>query len=337
MTATPDLSTSYLGLDLRNPLVASASPYTGRLDRLRQLEDAGVAAVVLPSLFAEEVEDEANFLDDLAAYTAGFPEFTSSPLPSTPMAETGSLRHIALLRKAKAALSIPIIASVNATDKGSWEYYARAMADSGADAIELNLYSVAADPTVAATELEKRHCEVIAAVKNVISVPLTVKLSPYYSSLSNFAAHAVAAGADGLVLFNRFYAPDIDLGNLKVTPTVELSTSVELRLPLRWLGILRGQLPTTSLGCTSGVHSAADVTKALLVGADVVCTTSAVLRQGPAHARTMLDGLASWLSNHGYDSVSQLRGSMSATAVGNPAAFERSQYYEVLSAQRDRF
>lgn len=326
------LATTYLGMALSGPVIASASPLTGRLESLKALQDAGAAAVVLPSLFEEEVIAEEMHLADMMDAGEDFAEFAGGPLPEIDLPDLGANRHLRLLEQAREALSIPVIGSLNATHPGSWERYASQMVEAGADAIELNLYAVAADPGLRAADVEARHLETIAAVRAAVAVPLAVKLSPYYSSLSSFAAAAAAAGADALVLFNRFYAPDIDLARLAVTPKVDLSDPGDQRLPLRWIGILRSQLPQLGFACTSGVHSAAEVLKALLVGADVACTTSAVLRRGPRAIAEMLEGVSAWLVENEYDSVDQLRGSMSAGAVPDPSAFERAQYQAVITS-----
>lgn len=327
-----DLTTLYLGLDLSGPLMASAGPLTGSLDGLRALADAGAAAVVLPSLFEEDVIEEELHLADLLDDGEEFPEFASAPLSD--VAEDyvlGPERHVRLVERAKATLSIPVIASVNAAHPGSWERYATLLVEAGADAIELNMYSVAANAQEPAADVEARKLDIVSAVRAAVGVPLAVKLSPFYTSVSHFAAAVVERGADGLVLFNRFYAPDIDLGTLTVQPALTLSESDDLRLPLRWLGILRPQLPGTSLAATSGVHTGADVLKALLVGADVACTTSSVLRRGPGHVATMLAEVREWLEENEYDSVRQLQGSMSAAAVPDPAGFERAQYRAIIT------
>jgi len=321
---------------MSGPIIASASPHTGKLDTLKRLEASGTAAVVLPSLFEEEVIEEEMHMADLFESGDSFAEFASAPLPDIDMPDLGPARHVKLLEQAKGALSIPVIASVNATHTGSWERYASMFVDAGADAIELNMYAVAANPGETAADVEKRNLDIIAEVKGSISVPLAVKLSPFYSSLSHFAAAATGAGADALVLFNRFYAPDINLDTLGVVPRVDLSTSQDLRLPLRWLGILRAQLPQVGLACSSGVHTAQDVLKALLVGSNVVCTTSALLHHGPEWVRFLLDGVTAWMAENEYESVDQLRGSMSAASVADPSAFERSQYMQIITSMRDR-
>lgn len=325
------LATSYLGLPLSGPVIASAGPRTRTVESMRALEQAGAAAVVLPSLFEEEVIAEEEAINEAFERGADFAEF-SEMMPDIEMPDLGPERHVRLVEQAKAALHIPVIASVNATHTGSWSRYATMMAEAGADAIELNLYAVAADPARTAAQVERGYLEVIEQVRAAVSVPLTVKLSPFYSSFANFAAAAVEAGADGLVVFNRFYAPDIDLETLSLTPKVDLSGPGNLRLPLRWLGILRSQLPAgTSLAATSGVHGGADVLKALLVGASVACTTAAVIKGGPAVITTWLEQVDTWLREHDYAGVDQLRGSLSASATDDPGAYERSQYVQIVT------
>jgi dihydroorotate dehydrogenase (fumarate) len=331
---SPDLRSRYLGLDLSGPVVASAGPLTGRLEDLLRLEDAGAAAVVLPSLFEEEVVAEELALHESLEQGTGSYGESLDFLPEISMPELGPLRHLKLLEEAKNRLSIPVIASLNAVHPGSWQRYATQMVDAGADAIELNMYRLATDPTRDAASVEAGYLEVVGAVRSTVSVPLAVKLSPFLSSTAHFVAAVVAAGADGLVLFNRFYQPDLNLETLGVQPTLELSTSSDLRLPLRWLAVLRPQLPRTSLAATSGVHTSDDVVKVLLAGADVACTTSAVLRNGPGHVRKLLVGLSGWLLEHEYDSVDQLRGSASAAGVADPDNYERAQYVQLLTGHR---
>lgn len=329
----PDLTTRYLSMALRTPIIASCSPLTGRLESLQALEDAGAGAVVLPSLFQEEVEAE-----ELAALTlqdtgVNFAEFASAPLPDIDWENLGPQRHLQLLRKAKDALQIPVLASVNGTRPGDWARYARLLADAGADAIELNLYSVNTAPDESSAEVEERYLRIISMVRAQIEVPLAVKLSQHITGLSSFARRAEDAGANGLVLFNRFYGAEVDLDGLALTSRLALSTPEELRFPLRWIGILRAQRPNLSLGATTGVHSGLDAVKALLVGADVACTTSAVIQHGPGRLGRMLHDLQTWLVEHDYESVQQLQGSMSADRVSDPAAFERAQYMKVITSQ----
>jgi dihydroorotate dehydrogenase (fumarate) len=329
-----ELATTYLGLRLHSPLVASASPLTGRLDGLVALQEAGAAAVVLPSLFEEEVEYDSMLLHErLETGALSFAE-ASDLFPALEFDDVGPRGHVKLTSAAKDTLRIPVIASINGSTPGGWVYYAHAMEESGADAIELNLYAVAADAGRSGAEVEAAYLEVVRRVRAAVDVPLAVKLSPYFSSTAHFARRVVDAGADGLVLFNRFYQPDIDLDTLDVLPRVELSDPRELRLPLRWLAILRPQLTTTSLAATTGVHSGLDAAKALLVGADVVMMTSALLRHGPAHLTRVQGELVSWLAAHEYTSVAQLRGSVSHRGAADPTAFERANYLRTLASYR---
>ena len=328
---TVDLRTRYLGLDLRSPIVASSSPLTGDLASARQLEQAGAAAIVLPSLFEEEIlNEELELSRSLDAGTEQFAEAVNY-FPSISAYFGAGDRYLARLEKYKAELGVPVIASLNATTTGGWVRYARLIQDAGADALELNLYRVAADPAMTASDRETMDLELIAAVRAAVTIPLAVKVSPYYSAFANFAAAARVAGADGLVMFNRFYQPDLDLESLDVVNRVELSRPSELRLPLRWIAILRPQLgATVSLAATSGIHSGTDAVKGLLVGADVVMMTSAVLHHGAEHVRTVESGLVAWMEEREYESVSQLRGSASAATVENPSAFERANYMATL-------
>lgn len=326
-----DLSTRYLGLELRSPVVASASPLNDRVDVARRLEDAGAAAIVLPSLFEEEIlHEEVELNRALEAGSEHFAEALDYFPDVDQLADAGD-RYVATLARIKAAVSVPVIASLNATHTGAWVHHARVLEDAGADALELNLYHVAADPTLSAADVEARDLEIVAAVRAELDIPLAVKLSPYYSAMANFATHVAHAGAEGLVLFNRFYQPDLDLGSLAVVPRVELSTPWELRLPLRWIAILSPLLPeTVSLAATSGVSEGTDVVKALMVGADVAMTTSAVLRHGPERIARIEQELVQWLTEREYESVAQLRGSASHTTSGDPSAFERANYLRTL-------
>ncbi|HBX81749.1 MAG: dihydroorotate dehydrogenase-like protein [Propionibacteriaceae bacterium] len=332
-----DLSTTYLGLELSGPIIASASPLTGKLPSLKALEDAGAAAVVLPSLFEEEVAAEEFAVADLMDVGEGFAEFSGGVLPEMDLSGIGTAQRLRHVEQAKAALSIPVIASLNATAPGAWSRFARQMQDAGADALELNLYTVAANPHETASEVEARHLDAIAAVASAVTIPLAVKLSPFYTAVANFAGRALGAGASGLVMFNRFYAPDLDLDTFAVEPKLELSHSSDLRLPLRWIGIIRSQQPTASLALTSGVHTVADVVKGLAVGSTVVCTTSGVLHDGPGLITTLRTELEEWLAAREYTSVSELRGSASASNAGDAGAFERSQYMKIIQSARDRY
>jgi dihydroorotate dehydrogenase (fumarate) len=326
------LATTYLGLRLRSPLVASASPLTGHLDSLLALEEAGAAAVVLPSLFEEEVDDESMHLHHrLELGSHSFPE-ASDFFPPLESGDVGPQRHVKLAGLAKDALGIPVIASINGITPGGWVEYAQMMVDAGADAIELNLYSVAADPWRGGAAVESGYLDVVRLVRGAIEVPLAVKLSPYLSATAHFARRLVEAGADGLVLFNRFYQPDIDLETLDVRPRVDLSDPRELRLPLRWLAILRPQLPGVSLAATGGVHSGLDAAKALLVGGDVVMMASALLRHGPGHLAQIEAELVAWLGERDYTSVNELRGSVSQRGATDPTGFERANYLRTLAS-----
>jgi dihydroorotate dehydrogenase (fumarate) len=331
MTELDQLATTYLGLTLRSPIVASAGPHTGDPLIVERLEAAGAAAAVLPSLFEEEIlHEELELNRALEAGTDHFGEALDY-FPATPAFETATDRYLSLIERTKAAVSIPIIASLNGTSTGGWVRYAKLLEEAGADAIELNVYRVTADPDRSASEIEDDDVSLVASVRAELTIPLAVKLSPYYTSTANFARRLVHAGADGLVLFNRFYQPDVDVETLDVVPRVELSQSWELRLPLRWIAILRPFLgPSTSLAATSGVHTGDDVIKALLVGADVAMMTSALLRNGAHHVRVVSDRLVAWLAEHDYESVAQLRGSVSHAATSDPSAFERSNYVKTL-------
>jgi dihydroorotate dehydrogenase (fumarate) len=325
------LDTTYLGLPLRSPIVASAGPLTGDPDTAARLADAGAGALVLPSLFEEEIVEEQVQL--VAVLEAGSEHFAEALdyFPALPEFPSAPDRYLANLERTKAAVSVPVIASLNAFSPGGWVGYARQLADAGADAIELNVYRVAADPARDGAEVESDDLALVADVRAAVSVPVALKLSPFYSALANFGVRAVEAGADGLVLFNRFYQPDLDLDALEITPRLQLSSPWELRLPLRWIAILRPLLHgRAGLAATSGVESGTDVAKALLVGADVAMTTSAVLRHGPDHVRTMEHELMAWMGAHDYASVAQLRGSMSYATADDPAAFERANYVRVL-------
>jgi dihydroorotate dehydrogenase (fumarate) len=328
---TVDLSTKYLGLELRSPIVASASPLTGIAASARLLDEAGVGAIVLPSLFEEEIlNDELGLNKSLEAGAGQFAEALEYfPLVDT-LPGVGE-RYLANLATIKAQSSVPVIASLNAASTGGWVRYAKLMQDAGADALELNLYRVAADPKKTATEMDTADLDLITKVRSSVTIPLAVKLSPYYSAFSNFAGRIVECGADGLVLFNRFYQPDLDLETLGVVNSLQLSWSTDLGLPLRWIAILRPQLGAgVSLAASSGVHTGVDVAKELLVGADVAMMASALLREGPGHVRTVEAELRAWMAEKEYESVSQLRGSASAATAQNPSAFERANYMQTL-------
>jgi dihydroorotate dehydrogenase (fumarate) len=328
---TVDLTTRYLGLELRSPIVVSANPLSRQPETVARFEAAGAGAVVMPSLFEEEIESEELELNAaLEQGTEGFPEALDYfPEVDTFIGEGD--RYLRALEANKNAVSVPIIASLNANSVGGWVRYARLMADAGADALELNLYRISVDRTRTAADIEDEDLELVAAVRAAVNLPLAVKLSPYYTALANFAGKVVEAGANGLVLFNRFYQPDLDLEELAVVPRVSLSHPSELRLPLRWTAILRPQLgPAVAIAATSGVHSGTDAIKALMVGADVAMVASAVLRDGPGKIADIEAELQAWLGEHEYGSVTQLRGSASQGSVDDPTSFERAQYIRTL-------
>jgi dihydroorotate dehydrogenase (fumarate) len=326
-----DLSSRYLGLGLRSPIVASAAPHNGDPLMAGRLERAGVGAIVLPSLFEEEiVAEEIELNRSLEQGTEHFAEALSY-FPEIDRFVGSADRYLGSLERVKAQAGVPIVASLNATSTGGWIRYARLIQDAGADALELNLYRVAANPGRTAADIETADLDLIANVRAAVSIPLAIKLSPYYSSLANFAPAAKAAGADGLVLFNRFYQPDLDLEALDVVPRLELSHPWEMRLPVRWIAILRPQLGVgLSMALSSGAATGTDVVKGLMVGADVVMMTSALLRHGPGHVATVEAELRAWLSAHEYHSVGQLRGSASQATAEDPAAFERANYVRTL-------
>ena len=324
-----DMSTKYLGLQLRTPIVASASPMTGDPARWELLEFAGAGAIVLPSLFEEQIERESLAVDaTLDLGTDSFAE-SLSYLPAMEDYDVGPARHLDLVEQARQRLSIPVIASLNGTTPGGWVQYARHLENAGASAIELNVYDVIVDPTQSAADVEKRYIELVEEVRAEVTVPLAVKLGPWFTSLGHFALALQSAGADGLVLFNRLYQPDIDLDTLDVTPRLQLSTSAESRLPLHWIGVLRGFM-TCSLAATSGVHEGADAMKLLLAGADVTMTASALLQNGPQRIAAMLAWMDEWMTERQYDSVDQLRGSVSQRNIADPGVYERANYYQVL-------
>jgi dihydroorotate dehydrogenase (fumarate) len=324
-----DLATTYLGLQLRSPVVASASPVTGDPGRWSALEDAGAGAIVLPSLFEEQIEHESFAVDRLLEHGTNSYGESLSYLPELDDYDVGPARHLALVEQARERLDIPVIASLNGATPGGWVRYARHLADAGAHAIELNVYDVIGDPRRSAADVERRYVELVEEVRAEVKVPLAVKVGPWFTSFAHFAVALQGAGADGLVLFNRLYQPDIDLDTLGVTPRLQLSTAAESRLPLHWIGILRGHL-MCSLAATTGVHDGADAMKLLLAGADVTMTASAVLLHGPQRIAAMLAWMSEWMAGRGYVSVDQLRGSVSRHCVPDPDVYARADYYQVL-------
>jgi dihydroorotate dehydrogenase (fumarate) len=326
-----DLSTDYMGLRLRNPLVASASPLSQTVDGVRRLADAGVGAVVLFSLFEEQLHREAA--QNARLMDAGTESFAESLsyFPATADREVGPARYLCLLEGAAAAVDVPVIGSLNGVTPGGWVEYARAMQDSGAAAIELNVYFVPGDPSVSGRDVEQRHIDILSRVKAAVTVPVAVKLSPHFSSTGEMALRLDRAGADGLVLFNRFLQPDIDPETLAVVSTLDLSVPAEARLPRTWISILRGRV-RAALAATTGVEGPADVIKYLLAGANVVMTASALIRHGPEHAAVLLEGLSGWMERKGFATVDALRGLLSVPLGTDETAHERAGYVSVLSA-----
>ena len=326
-----DIAARYLGLNLRNPLVASASPLASTVDGVKRLAGAGVAAVVLPSLFEEELRRQAA--QDAALAQAGTESFAESLsyFPEGAGAEPGPRRYLSLVERATAAVDVPVIASLNGVTTGGWTDYASALEQAGAAAIELNIYHFPAGPLISGRDVEQRHIDVLTTVKAVVGVPVAVKLSPYFSSVGEVAVRLDRAGADGLVLFNRFMQPDIDPESLGVTAGFGLSSPAEGRLPRAWIALLAGRVKA-SLAASTGVESAADVAAYLLAGADVVMTTSALLRHGPEHATALLDGLTAWMTSKGFRALDDLRGKLAVPPDHEEAARERAGYVGALLA-----
>jgi len=326
-----DLTTTYLGLRLDNPLVPSASPLAEDLDAIKRLADAGAAALVLHSLFEEQLRLESAELDyHLTHGTESYPEALSY-FPEPAEYRLGPEEYLDHIAKAKAAVNIPIIASLNGSTLGGWTDYASKIQQAGADALELNIYSIPTDFHLAAADIEKTYLDIVRAVKAAVTIPVAVKLSPFFTNFANMAHRLAEAGANGLVLFNRFYQPDIDLETLEVKPNVLLSTPMAMRLPLRWIAILHGRVPV-SLAATSGIHRATDALKMLMAGADVTMMCSALLRHGPQHVATVRRDLIAWMQEHEYESVAQLKGSLSQKKCADPTAFERAQYMRALAS-----
>jgi dihydroorotate dehydrogenase (fumarate) len=329
-----DLSTTYLGLRLKNPLVASASPLSRKVERARKLEEAGIGAIVMYSLFEEQIIHESLELDHyLSRGTDTYPEALSY-LPDGGIYSVRPEKYLDQVAGLKKALSIPVIGSLNGVSKGGWTNYAKRIQEAGADALELNLYFVSTDINMTSSDIEEPQIELVAEVKSSITIPLAVKLSPFVTSIPNFVRRLVDAGADGVVLFNRFYQPDFDLDELEIVHNLDLSSSAELRLPLRWISILSGKIDA-DFALTSGVHSHKDVLKAMMAGAKVAMMASTLLYNGEQYVGPLLSELENWMKEHEYESIRQMQGSMSQEAVAEPAAFERANYMKVLNSFRD--
>ena len=331
-----DLTTNYMGLTLQHPIIASASPLSGTLDGIKRLEDGGSAAVVMFSLFEEQIRHENDAFSHLMeSGTQSFAE-SLSYFPDVDEYQVGPESYLELLHDASEAIDVPIIASLNCVTGDGWIDYAKQMQQAGADGLELNIYSVEPDLDATSDELEQRYIDILKAVKSTVSIPVALKLSPFFSAMGNMAKRLDEAGADALVLFNRFYQPDIDIQELEVKPSLGLSSAGEIRLPLLWIAILHGKL-NASLAATRGVENPDEVIKYLLAGADAVMTTSSLLRHGPAYTNTLLEGLKAWMEARRFSSVKQVRGSMSRAKVANPAAFERANYIRVLESYQSAY
>jgi dihydroorotate dehydrogenase (fumarate) len=325
-----DLTTKYLGLKLRSPLVVSASPMSEDIDNIKRMEDAGAAAVVLYSLFEEQLrQDRLELNENLQQGTDSFAEaLTYFPEPDDfRLGPEEYLKHVAAAKK---ATRIPIIASLNGSSEGGWTEYAKKIQQAGADAIELNIYYIPTDMNLTGTEVEMNYLDILKAVKANVSIPVAVKLSPFFSNFANMAKRLDQASADGLVLFNRFYQPDIELESLEVKPNILLSTPMAMRLPLRWIALLHNRV-RASLAATSGIHRASDVLKMVMAGADVTMLCSTIIRHGIPQIAIIERDLTAWLTEHEYESVSQLKGSLSQQKCPEPAAFERAQYMKALT------
>lgn len=325
-----DLSTKYLGLNLRSPLVPSASPITAELDQLKRAEDAGAGAVVLPSVFEEQIRRETDEIElALEQGTESFAEALSY-FPRPAEFRIGPEAYLEHIQAAKRALKIPVIASLNGASLGGWTDYAKQIQQAGADALELNIYYIPTDPALSALDVENTYLDILKAVKSAVTIPIAVKLSPFFSNMANMAQKLDQAGADGLVLFNRFYQPDINLDTLEIEHSLNLSTPQARRLPLRWIAILFGRLKA-SLAATSGTHTASDALKFIMVGADVTMLCSVLLQKGVGYIAEIEKEMAKWLAEHEYESVAQLKGSLSQKKCPDPSAFERAQYMRVIS------
>lgn len=331
-----NLKTNYLGLELNNPLVPSSSPLSRTLDGLRQMEDAGAGAVVLYSLFEEQILQESHTLNEhLLQGTESFAEALHY-FPEAPEYKYGPEVYVNHIRRAKEALSIPVIASLNGVSTGWWMRYARDIEQAGADALELNIYYLPTNLNESSMQVEALYLDALAQVKSVVSIPVAMKLSPYFSAMGNMAKRLVETGADGLVFFNRFYQPDLDLEQLAVVPNLVLSDSTEMRLPLRWIAILYGRLQT-DFALTSGIHTATDALKGIAAGANVTMVASDLLRHGVGRLEVLREGMVQWLEENEYSSLDELRGSLSQINCAEPAAFERANYMRVLSSYAEDY
>lgn len=328
-----DLSTSYLGLDLRSPLVASASPLSESLDNIKRLEEAGAAAIVMHSLFEEQLTQDSLELDHHLSFATESYAESLSYFPEPETYHVGPELYLDHITEARAAVDIPIIASLNGHTHGGWLHFAKRMEIAGANALELNLYDIPTNPSLTAAQIESGYLKIIQSVIASVKIPVAVKLSPFFTNLVHFAHGVAEAGARGLVLFNRFYQPDINLDTLEIEPHLLLSSPQEMRLPLNWIGILYGRTPL-DLAATTGVHQAKDVIKMMMVGANVTMMASVLLRRGPDYVRMIEEEIREWMAEHEYSSIRQMQGSMSQKYCADPSAFERVQYMKTLQSYR---
>ena len=331
-----DLRTRYLGLELQHPIVASASPLTGSVESLARLQAAGVAAVVLPSLFEEQIEHDEMATHNLMLVGSGLSPEAEGFFPELQSYRTGPDEYLKLITDARRTLSVPVIASLNGHTPGGWTRMARQIEDAGAHALELNVYFLAASVDDTSAAVEQRYIDLVQSVVQQVTIPVAVKVAPYFSAMANMASRLTGAGASGLVLFNRFLQPDIGLDELEVVPHLVLSTSDELRLALRWIAILRGRVEA-SLAATGGAHTPEDVLKLLLAGADCVMLASSLLNHGPTHIGTLVRGVTAWMAEHEYVSVAQMKGSLSQQSCPDPDAFERANYMKTLKSYTSEF
>lgn len=331
-----DLRTTYMGLDLKHPVVASASPLSGDLDGFRRLEDGGAAAVVMFSLFEEQLHQEIAAFEHLTSSGADSFAESLSYFPELEDYRAGPDRYLDLLRRAAQAVDVPVIASLNCVTSQGWSDYARLMCEAGAAGIELNVFYLSGDIEATGRDVEQRYLDALTTVKAVASVPVALKLNPYFSSMAHMARQFEDGGADALVLFNRFYQPDFDLDELAVVPDLKLSEPVEIRMPLRWIAMLYGRTGV-SLAATTGVHGPGEVIKYVLAGADAVMTASALLRNGPAFIGHLVAGLRDWMERRGYETVGQMKGALSQRQVADPSAFARANYIKILEGWKNPF
>ncbi len=330
-----DMTTSYMRLVLSSPLVASASPLNGDIGNIRALEDYGAGAVVLPSIFAEQIDAEGRRHDSVTSAGMMISPEAASYLPTSDRYRVDSEQYLELIRAARQAVAIPVIASLNAASEEGWAEYATQLQEAGASALELNIYFVPTDIWLSGHDAEQRYLDIVSIVKGRVTIPVAVKVGPYFSAPGYMAMKLTEAGADGLVLFNRFYQPDIDVVRLKISNDLDLSRSADMRLPLLWIAVLHGRIKA-SLAATTGVYTVDDVVKYLLAGADVVMTTSALLEHGVGHMRGLVDGLAEWLGRRDMESVSRIRGLLSQGMIDNPEAYERANYIKILQGYQVR-